>query len=179
MTAFTLQHHSIKRWWGVVFAMVFSANGFALSTDRDQPVNIEADWAEADDLKRTTVYKGRVVVIQGSLKITGDVVTFYFDEQDELERMVAVGRLARFQQRPDGEDVLQRGKANRIVYNQLKDLLTLTGNAQLAKGDDEINADFITYDTVRAKIRGESRPPKSGDKPAGRVRITIKPKPKN
>ena len=118
-------------------------------------------------------------MIQGSLKITGDVVTFYFDAQDELERMVAVGRLARFQQRPDGEDVLQRGKANRIVYNQTKDLLTLTGNAQLAKGDDEINADFITYDTVRAKIRGESRPPKTGDKPAGRVRITIKPKPKN
>ncbi|MCH9674227.1 MAG: lipopolysaccharide transport periplasmic protein LptA [Gammaproteobacteria bacterium] len=170
-------------WWGVVLASILSGPALALSTDKDQPVNIEADWAEADDLKRVTVYKGRVVVVQGSLRITGDVVTMYFDEQDELTKMIAVGRLARFQQRPDGQDILQRGKATRIVYNQQNDLLTLTGTAQLAKGDDEINADFITYDTVKSVITGDSRQAKTADgkpaKPSGRVRITIKPKPKN
>ena len=32
----------------------------AARTDKDQPISIEADWAEADDARRVTVYKGRL-----------------------------------------------------------------------------------------------------------------------
>ena len=165
--------------WLICLLCISSAN--ALSTDRDQPVNIEADWAEADDLRRLVVYKGRVIVIQGSLRITGDVVTMYFDEDDALTRMIAIGELARFQQRPDGETALQRGKATRIIYSQEDNVLTLIGDAQLAKGEDEINADYITYDTLKARIRGESQPSTFDDgtpRLRNRVRITVKPKSK-
>ena len=34
----------------------------ALSTDRDQPVHIEADRGELDDVKGVTIYEGRVDV---------------------------------------------------------------------------------------------------------------------
>jgi lipopolysaccharide export system protein LptA len=152
----------------------------ALSTDRDQPVSIEADWAEADDLRGISVYKGKVLITQGSLKISGDEVTMYFDDGKALKRMVAVGRLARFQQKPDGKAEAQRAKANRIVYEIAKDTMILTGNAQLAQGADKINADRIVYDTLNARIKGESRPtsksPKASGNSSGRVRITINPK---
>ena len=44
----------------------------ALSTDRDQPIEIEADFAELDDSRGVTMYKGNVIVTQGSLKLTGE-----------------------------------------------------------------------------------------------------------
>jgi lipopolysaccharide export system protein LptA len=152
----------------------------ALSTDRDQPVSIEADWAEADDRRGISVYKGKVLIVQGSLKISGDEVTMYFDDENELKRLVAVGRLARFQQKPDGKAEAQRAKANRIVYEVTKDTMILTGNAQLAQGADKINADRIVYDTLNARIKGESKAASKSSKStggsSGRVRITINPK---
>ena len=162
--------------FSLAFAATFSgltpAPVLALSTDRDQPIHIESDWAEADDRTGVTVYKGKVVIVQGSLRITGDVVTMYFDEKRELERLIAVGRLARFRQKPDGEDVYQQAKAQQIQYNVSVDTMILTGTAQLSKGEDFIKATRIVYDTLNAKIKGESKP---GGEP-GRVSITIKPK---
>ncbi len=170
-------------WWLCLVLIAAAAAGpaSALSTDRDQPINIEADWAEADDKKGITVYKGKVVIVQGSLRISGDVVTMYFDKSNELQRMIAVGRLARFRQKPDGKDVFQHAKAERIQYNLTTDTMVLTGRAQLSKGEDFIRAKRIVYDTVNARIKGESKPRVTtpGDKaPSGsdRVIITIKPK---
>jgi len=154
----------------------------ALSSDRDQPVKIDADWAESDDKSGVAVYKGKVVLIQGSIRITGDVVTMYFDDDHNLERLIAVGKLARFRQRPDGEDVYQRAKAERIQYNLLNDTMVLTGRSVLAKGEDSIRATRIVYDTLNARIKGESKPKvRTAAKPklrprSGRVHITIKPK---
>ena len=176
---------------GTLFATLFpwlallvlcSQSAQALSTDRDQPVSIEADWAEADDSRGISVYKGKVLIRQGSLRISGDEVTMYFDEDNELKRMVAVGRLARFEQQPDGKAETQRAKANRIVYEVGKDTMILTGNAQLAQGADKISADRIVYDTLNARIKGEALSSAGGaGKPeagasSGRVRITINPK---
>ena len=46
----------------------------ALSTDREEPIVIEAAAAEADNQTRITVYRGDVVITQGTLRITGDTV---------------------------------------------------------------------------------------------------------
>jgi lipopolysaccharide export system protein LptA len=154
----------------------------ALSTDRDQPVHIEADWAEADDRTGVQVYKGKVVIVQGSLRITGDVVTMYFDDRRELDRLIAVGQLARFRQMPDGEEVYQNATAEQIQYNLATDTMVLTGSAELAKGEDSIRANRIVYDTLNARIKGEATPvapatsPGTDPRPTGRVEITIKPK---
>jgi lipopolysaccharide export system protein LptA len=154
----------------------------ALSTDRDEPVHIEADWAEANDRTGVQVYKGKVVIVQGSLRITGDVVTMYFDDQRELDRLIAVGQLARFRQKPDGDALYQHAKAERIQYNLATDTMVLTGSAELSKGEDSIKATRIVYDTLNARIKGESTPaaaaasPGTDAPPAGRVEITIKPK---
>ena len=52
----------------------------AMATDREQPVNIEADWAEwsRTDEGRIGVYRGNAVVSQGSLNIKGDEITMFF-----------------------------------------------------------------------------------------------------
>ena len=41
----------------------------ALPEDRDQPMRITADKAERDDINGVTIYRGNVVLIQGTLKL--------------------------------------------------------------------------------------------------------------
>jgi lipopolysaccharide export system protein LptA len=41
----------------------------ALSSDREQPINLEADAADIDDLKGISIYTGNVVLTQGSMVI--------------------------------------------------------------------------------------------------------------
>ena len=138
----------------------------ALSTDREQPVRIDAKSASLDDQKRIATYKGEVVIVQGSLRITGDLVTMYFDERYDLERLVSEGEPARFQQRlEDGQ--VQKGRAERIEYQVEDGAMLFVGGAQIAQGEFRMNAERIDYDSVTGSIQG------AGEED-GRVTITLR-----
>ncbi len=162
---------------------VCGATAWGLTTDRDQSVEIEADWAEADDKRRVTVYKGQVVLTQGSIRITGDTLTMHFDKHDSLVKLVALGNRATFRQLPDGETDYQRAKAKRIEMFPEKDLMVLLGKSLAWQGKDRISADRIDFDTYRSKVKARTVKPSTqaagAKKPiTGRVRITIAPKKK-
>lgn len=153
----------------------------AAKSDKDQPITIEADWAEADDLRRITVYKGKVIVVQGTIRITGDVVTMYYSPTRELSKLVATGRPARFRQKQDEGDGYQRAKGSRIEYLVSTNTMILINNAELSQGSSKVSADRIVYDTARSRIKAESKPTATAKskgkkrKPKGRVRILIEP----
>ena len=50
---------------------------WALSTDKQKPVEVEADNFNLDDAKKITVYSGNVIITQGSMEIIADKVTIY------------------------------------------------------------------------------------------------------
>ncbi|MDL2424869.1 lipopolysaccharide transport periplasmic protein LptA, partial [Pseudomonas sp. BAgro211] len=56
-------------------AAIGSSAAWALPTDREQPIRVQADSAELDDKQGVAVYRGDVVVTQGSMKLTGNTVT--------------------------------------------------------------------------------------------------------
>lgn len=167
-------------------SLLYCGDLSALSTDSEQPINIEADRAEADDIKRTTIYRGDVVITQGTLKITGETVTIYYDENGDLTKLVSVGNPARFHQLPDGEpDVpksYQKARAKRMEYYESKDFIVLLGDAVYDKGGDRVAAERIVYDSKRSRMKAESRPAtaaaESTEKPE-RVKIKIEPKKTN
>ena len=66
----------------------------ALSTDSQQPIHIEADQAELDETRRVTVYKGSVVIVQGTMRIKADRVDFFYSEERALDKAVAMGKPA-------------------------------------------------------------------------------------
>ena len=141
----------------------------ALSTDREQPVRIDAESANLDDRKRVATYVGNVVIVQGSLRITGERVTMHFDEAYDLDRLVAEGEPARFEQRLD-EGPVQKGQAARIEYRVEDGTMLFAGSARIAQGDFRMKAERIDYDSVSGSIRGvtgEAEPEK------GRVTITL------
>lgn len=159
-----------------VCGLLSASAAHALSTDRDQPIHVEADWAEADDARRTTVYKGAVVINQGSLRINGDTVTLYYDKSHNLIKAEVKGRPAQFRQRPDGRNAKeQRAKANTMEYFSERDLIILIGNAHSWQGSRKISADRIEFDTKNSRVKAHNAPGKSKSGKS-RVRIVVPPK---
>lgn len=132
---------------------------FALASDREQPLKIEANQAQFDNTQGQAIYQGNVVVTQGSIRLTADKITIHFSSQQSLTKVVALGKPARFQQRLDrGDDV--KAKSNEMEYNALQNKLHLRRDAELRKemdGEDSYisNAPCISYDTQKGIIDAE------------------------
>ena len=137
-----------------VFSLLITNQALALSTDRDQPAEVEADDIEFDFQKGLRTYTNNVTVVQGTLRIKADkVVTKY--ENDDLSLATALGNLARFKQRPDGKQYDTEGWARKIVVDQKANTLTLLGKAAVKQGPNTARGETIVYnmanDTMRIK----------------------------
>jgi lipopolysaccharide export system protein LptA len=148
-------------------------------SDREKPMNIEADRMLVDDAKKESVFEGHVVLTQGTLKLEGDRVNVRQDA-DGFQFGVAYGRPAKFRQRRDGTDEYIEGFADRLEYDGKKDMLQMFGVARLLKGTDEVRGDYISYNakTEFFQVLGGGKPAATPANPDGRVRAVILPKSK-
>ena len=148
----------------------------AEKADRDKPVHLEADNVTLDDMKKLSVFQGNVVLIQGTLMMRADRIEAR-QNGDGLQSVSASGRPVSFRQKRDGVDEYIEGYANQVEFDNVQSLLSLSGEARLRKGDDEIRGSLITYDakTEFYKVAGQQ----NVQGPGSRVRVVIRPKPKN
>ena len=183
LTAFASRIGEILR----LVALVLLASGtvaHALSTDSDQPISILADRAEHNDATRITIYRGNVVIDQGSLHITGDTVTINFDAHDEVTKITTVGEPAHFRQLPDGDTSHRKAWARQMEYFPEQDLIMLSGEALYEKDGSRVQADRLVYDSRNARFKAltDAAGPGDDDQATGkkpdRVRIQIKPRKK-
>ncbi len=173
-----------------VFSIILSLSGLTilscpllgLSTDFEQPIEIEADFAELDDQAGTTVYIGNVVLVQGSIVMTGDKLTATFTPERDLEEAILEGRLATFRQTPDkGEDI--EGEGAIIEMHAFDNMFFLIGKAKVTQGLRLTQGYRISYDTEKSiatvrTSRSSSKSANTNDRPKDRVRIVIPPKEK-
>jgi len=169
---------SVSWMLGAVVALA-STGAHALSTDREQPIVIEAQTAEADNKAQVTIYRGDVVITQGTLRITGDTVWIHYDDANSITKAVSEGQPAKFRQLTDGKKDYMTADAERMEYHADKDLILLIGNARYGEGKDKITASRIEYDSRQGRVKAGgtatgSKDPKGSD----RVRITINPEKK-
>ena len=163
-------------------ALAWAGAAAALSSDGDQPIHIEADNAEADQARQVSVYKGDVVITQGTLRIAGDTVTVHYDDNYDMIKMITEGRPSTFRQLPDGETQYRTARAKRMEYYANEDLIILIGDAQYGKGETRVTADRIEYDSLNARVKAQTRnasaDTQSGDGSGdgrSRVKITLEP----
>ncbi len=157
-------------------SLLLSGEVLALSSDKAQPIQVEADGMEIDEAKGMTTYSGNVVVVQGSIILKADKV-FIFQSEGNTDRLEAEGTPAYFQQRPDGKDQDVKGNASRIEYNTNSELLYMIGNAVLFPGDgNKLTSQRITYDRVKAVMKAGAavKGGKKAGKP-GRVKTILTP----
>ena len=163
---------------------LFTQASLALSTDKDQPIEVEANYAELDDERGETIYKGDVIVIQGSMEITGDVLTVTYNDDGELDTMVVTGNLSHYKQLPDGSEIYDEAWAIRMEYYALKNFIVLIDQALVTQEGMRFSGQKIEYDTEKSQVKARGAASTTADnatdKPAnsGRVKLTIKPKKK-
>ncbi len=151
--------------------MLWASAAGALSTDREQPIYIEADHADINDKTGISVYTGRVEVTQGSMRLDSDKLTVHM-KNDELEKAIAVGKPAHYRQRPDGKDKDVEAEALRMEYYATKDRIILIEQAKAWQGGDTFESERITYDIARDLVTAGAKDGKD------RVRIVIQPRKK-
>jgi len=166
--------YRVKNWLinFLLCSLFFAAPVWALSTDKDQPVNIEADSVDIDETKEIAIYRGNVIVTQGSINLEADKVTVY-KFQSENPYVVATGNLVKFSQLPDNEKQRIKGRSLKAEYELNSAKLELTGKAVLIKGPNTFKNDRIIYDREKAVVKAGS-----SAKGKERVKITIGPQKK-
>lgn len=141
-----------------------------LSSDRRQPITIEADRATLNEKDGSSIYEGNVHLQQGSLNLRGDRMSVQLSGE-ELEQIVLTGQPASYQQRPEGRDSDQHAEAGRIEYHAADQRLILLENARVwQSGAEEFRSERIVYDIRSNTVTA------GGGSSGDRVRITLQPK---
>ena len=143
----------------------------ALDSDQQQPMFIEADAVEFDEMTSQSRYIGNVDVQQGSLRILADQVEVEHRENRQPRTIVAVGNPARYRQIPEGETEPVLGRAQRMEYDADRDEIVFIDRALLIQGEDRFANDRIVYNRGSERIT-------AGASAQGRERVKIKFTPK-
>lgn len=117
----------------------------ALPSDANQPIKLLADKATYSERTGVTSYSGNVIITQGTLKLTADNITVNLSQSRSIDSAVATGRPATMQQVITQEKGLAKGQANRIDYNAVTGIVTLTGNAHLVQNGASFAGNVIRY----------------------------------
>ena len=141
----------------------------ALSTDRNQPIEVEADSLEVRDAENISIYSGNVRLNQGSLVLRSERLVIHFNDQNELILMELTGSPATFRQL-NNEQQEMTGQADRLEYREAESTLFLLGNARLSHRGDTIESNTIRINTDDESIQA------GGSNSDDRVKMLIQPK---
>ncbi|HDK38202.1 MAG TPA: lipopolysaccharide transport periplasmic protein LptA [Thiolapillus brandeum] len=153
----------------LVLLLVTPAVALALPSDKDAPVEIEADSADIDQKTNTTTYRGNVKIKQGSLLLRANQVTITYKGR-KPHQLTAIGKPATFKQKPAKGKPWVTGQGEHIVYNINSEELTLNGDAVLTQNNDSFRSDRIVYDRVKARLKAGA-----AAKGSERVKVIIHP----
>jgi lipopolysaccharide export system protein LptA len=172
-----MMHHPLSKFLLITLSLI-PALVFALPSDREQPINIEADHAQLDDQRGVTQYKGNAILTQGTLKITGDIITFYYDDQQQITKAIAEGNLATYQQiHKEGEDPV-KSRALQMEYHAKIQKIYLLGQGYVLKEGNTITGNKLEYDIAKNVVNVSSSNVTVGDKvekASERVHFIIQP----
>lgn len=140
----------------------------ALPEDQQQPVHITADSAVQEN--NVVTYRGKVLIVQGSIRIDADEVVIYHDK-GKLQRAVATGKPALFQEQPEADGGMIKGSANKLIYYNADQRVELIQDAFVDRDKSTVKGNRIEYLLPSKTVRAEG----SSNNPAGRVEMVLQP----
>jgi lipopolysaccharide export system protein LptA len=157
-------------------AALGSACAWALPSDREQPIRIQADSAELDDRQGVAVYRGDVVITQGTLKITGDTVTITRNAQGDIEVFTSVGKPAYYEQKPAVDKQIVQAYGLTIQYFAANERIVLIDQAKVIQEGNTFEGEKIVYDTQRQIVNAGRATGTKVTTPRPRIDMVIPPK---
>jgi len=155
----------------IALLLLLPGQSWAMDSDRNQPIEVEADRMELRENENISIYEGNVKLVQGSLRINSDRMVIYFNDANELTLMEMTGKPAKFQQLDNQRQQL-KGEAEQIDYSDRESLLILRKSAYLNQEGDIIRGELIRMDTETNNIEAGTT------ESDARVKMVIKPRQK-
>lgn len=149
------------------------AASMAQQRDADQPIHIEADQLDLDDVAGTAVYTGDVDIRQGTMRITGDRVELRRNAAGELSRATARGERAYLEQQPDPDQPVVRGWGRTVIYHAAERRVELIDRAELHQAGDTFDGGYLEYFLDRRVV--QARAESEGVEGRQRIRMTLQP----
>lgn len=152
----------------LLFFLLFSGPLLALETDRQKPLEVNANSTDGTLGDGVTTLRGSVDIRQGTLHITAD----------EAEVVKADGRVQKvtfrgqpaFLEQDIEEQGLVQATGQTIEYQVASGIVTLTGKADVKHPQYQISGEMLTYDLNIQHFKG------TGDNNGnGRIHIRLDP----
>jgi len=151
---------------------VLAGPGWALLGDSSAPISVEADYAERDEAADTMVYRGNVVIRQGTLLIEAEQVEL-FSQAGELAQIVSRGQLARYSQQMSDTAEPISAEAEQIDYQPSDNRITLRGNATLSRDGTLLKGERIDYDFTSQSWQASGGEQGGNGEPQRRIQLVI------
>ena len=151
----------------MLLAALLPMQAQAKSTDRSQPMDVEADRTDAgmgDD--SDAILTGNVLITQGTLQVGADRATIQ-RKAGEISQVVLTGNPATLKQVNDNGEPMN-ARARQIVYTLSSDVVVLTGGVVIEQTRGTLRGETIKYDLKTGRLDG------GGD--GTRVKMRIMPK---
>jgi lipopolysaccharide export system protein LptA len=152
----------------LILAVMLSLGVNAKSTDRQQPMDVDADNTEGDlSDNGDSVLTGNVQLVQGTMRTTADraVIT---RRNGEITQIVLTGAPVSMKQVADNGDPID-AVASKVVYQPDSDIMLLTGNVVIKQPRGSLNGETVKYNMTTNRIN-------AGD---GKSRVKMRILPKN
>jgi lipopolysaccharide export system protein LptA len=139
----------------------------ALETDRQQPLEVNADSTDGTLGDGTATLQGSVEIRQGTLLIRADVAQV--EKVDgRVRRIELTGKPVHLQQEIEAQGLVT-AESRKIEYEVASGIVTLTGAADVVHPQYHISGEVLKYDMNVQHFQG------SGGEENGRIRIRLDP----
>lgn len=154
--------------WLFMCLLSVSPTLLALESDRQQPLEVNANSTDGTLGDGITTLRGNVDIRQGTLHITADEAEVKKID-GRVNSVTFRGKPAFLEQEIEEQGRVQ-ARANTIDYQVASGLVTLTGNADVKHPQYQISGESLTYDLNIQHFKG------SGDGNGnGRIHIRLDP----
>ncbi len=159
--------HSWTLLMAAIFLLAMPGPLLALKTDRQQPLEVNADSTEGSLGDGIATLRGNVEIRQGTMLIQSDMAEV--EKVDGRVRKFELnGNPVHLQQEIEEEGVVT-AEAKNVVYIVATGIVTLTGEADVIHPQYHISGEVLEYDMNTQHFQG------SGGDGNGRIRIRLEP----
>ena len=149
-------------------AATCAGNAWARSTDRNQPMDIDAGHQSGTlDDRSPTILSGGVHISQGSLDIRSDRAEITLADGDPTRAVLTGGPVVLNQQMDDGTPMTAR--ANNVDYNLKTEIVVFTGDVTIQQPRGTMSGQRVVYNLKTGNLD-------SGGEGNGRVKMRILPR---
>lgn len=147
--------------------LTVSSDLHALKTDRQQPLDVNADRSDGTLGDGVATLRGNIEIRQGTLLIRADIANVEKVE-GKVSRIELTGGPVELQQEIEQEGLVT-ARASKMEYEVASGIVTLSGEADVVHPQYHISGEVLVYDLNLQHFKG------SGDEGDGRIRILLDP----